>query len=113
MGARRAAYQPKQKLNAPSLINAGWSHNDLVRGPDDPREGKGDEDREDNRLKRRLEVLARVDLVGTSSLGEEQLHNVVAQHLVRQATVRPGYSSHVVHAASGGESVCRGRVRTC
>ena len=56
----------------------------LVRGPDGPREGKGDEDREDNRLKRRLEVLARVDLVDTSSLGEEQLHNVEAQHLTHQ-----------------------------
>ena len=56
---------------------------DLVR-VEVQREGHSDDDREDDRLKRRSEVLARVDPVGTRSLSEEQLHNVEAQHLRHQ-----------------------------
>ena len=55
----------------------------LVRIPDTG-EGDSDDDREDDRLKRRSEVLARADPVGTESLLEEQLHNVGTQHHLTQ-----------------------------
>ena len=54
---------------------------DLVRRLEDiDREDPSDDDREGDRLKRRFEVEARVNPVGSSRLSKEQLHNAGAEH---------------------------------